>query len=39
MLVEITNWYFKTAANHMILKVTNFFYSAGTIDSLYSVRK
>ena len=27
MLVEITNRYFKTAANHMIVKVTNFFYS------------
>ena len=27
MLVEITNRYFKTAANHIIVKVTNFFYS------------
>ena len=30
MLVEITNRYFKTASNHMIVKVTNFFYSACT---------
>ena len=27
MLVEITNRYFKTASNHMIIKVTKFFYS------------
>ena len=27
MLVEITNRYFKTASNHMIVKVTKFFYS------------
>ena len=27
MLVEITNRYFKTASNHMIVKVINFFYS------------
>ena len=30
MLVEIINRYFKTAANHMIVKVTNFFYSIPT---------
>ena len=27
VLVEITNWYFKTASNHIIVKVTKFFYS------------
>ena len=27
MLVEITNRYFKTASNHMIVKVKKFFYS------------
>ena len=27
MLVEITNRYFKTASNHTIVKVINFFYS------------
>ena len=27
MLVKITNRYFKTASNHMIVKVTKFLYS------------
>ena len=35
MLVEITNLYFKTASNHMILKVTIFFYNVET--ELYCV--
>ena len=34
MLVEITNRYFKTAANHMIVNVTNFFYSVVNRDCI-----
>ena len=33
MLVEITNRYFKTDANHMIVKVTNFFYSVNIVSA------